>query len=219
MEAPPRKLPPKRDVVLALLAKSSVRLFLDPRREAVVVPKGFLKQAELVLRIGYSLSPPIPDLEIGDHTVACTLSFNRSPSWCEIPFEAIYAVISDADGRGVVWPEDVPIESQLLRSPKPARPPSSVEKPKLAALPSSTRPGPKTVARDTSPRGGRRELERGAFAPPSPAPPPEPTLSENSVAGESTSEAPAESAPSEATSASGAKAGKRQLPPYLRVVK
>ncbi len=187
MEGPPRKLPPKRDVVLALLEKSSARVFLDPRREGVVVPKGFFKQAELVLRVGYSLSPPIPDLEIGDDHLACTLSFNRTPTWCKLPFSAIYAVISDADGRGVVWPEDVPVESQLLRgsSARPPKPPPA--KPRLAAVP----PREPATMPEVAPRAAREASQGDAGEPPAPAAAP--------------------TSPSKPT--------KRQLPPYLRVVK
>lgn len=126
MESPPRKLPPKKDVLDAFLGNGSARIFIDPRRSGVLVPKWFAKQPELVLRVGYSLSPPIPDLVVSDEAVSCTLSFNRSPHWCKMPWNAVFAVVSDVDGRGVVWPDDVPVESQLL---KPARP-----KPKLASV-------------------------------------------------------------------------------------
>ncbi|NUO51763.1 MAG: hypothetical protein HOV80_23165 [Polyangiaceae bacterium] len=192
MDVPPRKLPPKRDVVLALLAKSSVRLFLDPRREEVVVPKWFAKRPELVLRVGYSLSPPIPDLEISETAVSCTLSFNRSPSWCEIPFEAIYAVISDTDGRGVVWPEDVPIESELLRGPRAPR--EERAKPKIVSAPPAPRVAP---------------------APPPEAPRPVATVQ----AAPLSSGAPPSSGPSAPAKASSEKSSKLKLPPYLRVVK
>lgn len=193
MDVPPRKLPPKRDVVLALLAKSSVRLFLDPRREEVVVPKWFAKRPELVLRVGYSLSPPIPDLEISETAVACTLSFNRSPSWCEIPFAAIYAVISDTDGRGVVWPEDVPIESELLRGPRAPR--DERPKPKLASVP----PAPHVTP----------------VSPPE-APRPAATASATPLSPGASSAASGPSAPAKASSE---KSSKLKLPPYLRVVK
>jgi stringent starvation protein B len=189
MEGPPRKLPPKRDVVLALLEKSSARVFLDPRREGVVVPKGFLKQAELVLRVGYSLSPPIPDLEVGDDHLSCTLSFNRTPTWCKLPFSAIYAVISDADGRGVVWPEDVPVESHLLRGSTTRAPKAPPAKPKLAAVPPRE---PRAVMPETV-ELAVREAARG--------------------------DAPREAPAPNAGPAGTVKPTKRQLPPYLRVVK
>lgn len=195
MDGPPRKLPAKRETVLKLLDKSSARLFLDPRRDGVVVPKWFLKQAELVLRVGYTLSPPIPDLEIGEEFISCTLSFNRRPTWCRLPFSAIYAVISDADGRGVVWPEDVPLESQLRGpqdGPSRARAPAPV-KPKLAAVPD---PEPAVAVADAS--------EVAASEPP---------LAPPARAGDLPSGAPPGAAPAVS------KGTKRQLPPYLRVVK
>jgi hypothetical protein len=54
---------------------------------------------------------PIPDLTIDEAGISCTLSFNRSPFWCRIPWHAIYALVGE-DGRGGVWPEDVPPEIQ-----------------------------------------------------------------------------------------------------------
>ena len=38
-----------------------------------------------------------------------TLSFNRAPYSCVVPWRSIFAVVGD-DGRGMVWPEDMPRE-------------------------------------------------------------------------------------------------------------
>ena len=189
MEPPPRNLPPKRETLLKLLDKSSARLFLDPRSEGVVVPKWFLKQPELVLRVGYALTPPIPDLEVGDDHLSCTLSFNRRPTWCRVPFSAIYAVISDADGRSVVWPEDVPVESQLLRSPRAAAPRES-ETPRAPRLRSV--PPPSAAPEPVSPEPVAPAGSTPADTPPADAAPAPPV---------------------------GVKGTRRPLPPYLRVVK
>ena len=196
MDQPPRTLPPKKEVLSSLLEHSSVRLFLDPRRDGVVVPASFAKQAELVLRLGLDLRPPIPDLVIDDEGVRCTLSFNRTPFKCTLPWAAIYAVISDdtAEGLGSVWPDDVPVGSQLVTPVKP--------KPRLAALrdpseleeappprPARPRPQPAAAGRPVLPALAR--LER----------------SEGDGAGSQKGDAAAEKKP------------KRPLPPYLRVVK
>jgi stringent starvation protein B len=139
MDAPPGKLPPKKEVLDSFLENGSARIFIDPRRAGAVVPQWFSKQPELVLRVGYTLSPPIPDLKVSEEGVSATLSFNRSPYLCRMPWAVIFAIVSDVSGRGVVWPEDVPIESQLL---KPQRPPpvqavrsreSSPDAPRVAA--------------------------------------------------------------------------------------
>ena len=132
------ELPPKKDIMTALLEGSSVYLHVDPRRAGVVVPKWLTNQPQLVLQVGLSMAVRIPDLEVGDDGVSCTLSFNRSPFWCFMPWTAIYGLVGD-DGRGMIWPEDVPIE---LSQPQPAR-----MRPRLAAVPDverepRTREGP-----------------------------------------------------------------------------
>jgi hypothetical protein len=86
-------------------------IHLDPRRADVLVPKGFMGQPQLVLQVGLNMAIPIPDLTIDEAGISCTLSFNRAPFWCRIPWPAIYALVGE-DGRGGVWPEDVPPEIQ-----------------------------------------------------------------------------------------------------------
>ena len=102
-------LPPKKQVALALLERSSVFVHLDPRDERVRVPKWFKNQPQLVLQIGLNMAVRIPDLDIDEDAVSCTLSFNRSPHFCYVPWSSIYALVGE-DGRGMVWPEDVPAE-------------------------------------------------------------------------------------------------------------
>jgi hypothetical protein len=103
------KLPPKKDVCVALLEKASVFLHLDPRKDQVVVPPWFRQQPQLVLQVGLNMAVPIPDLNVDDECVSCTLSFNRSPFFCWVPWTAIFALVGE-DGRGMVWPDDIPPE-------------------------------------------------------------------------------------------------------------
>lgn len=129
----PRNLPSKKDVVLALLQGPSVFVHLDPRKKGVVVPANFRKQPQLVLQVGLNMAVQIPDLRVDDDGVSCTLSFSRSPFWCSLPWSAIYALVSE-DGPGMVWPEDVPPEvaaqmQAAVTRQKPTRP-----RPKLAAV-------------------------------------------------------------------------------------
>jgi stringent starvation protein B len=102
-------LPPKKEVALALLERSSVHLHLDPRASGVVVPSGFKKQPQLVLQVGLNMPVPIPDLRLDEAGMSCTLSFNRAPFYCVVPWGSVYAMVGD-DGRGMVWPDDVPPE-------------------------------------------------------------------------------------------------------------
>ena len=55
-------LPPKKEVALALLERSNVDVYLDPRAKGVVVPPQFRKEPRLILKIGLNMPVPIPDL-------------------------------------------------------------------------------------------------------------------------------------------------------------
>jgi stringent starvation protein B len=100
-------LPSKKNVLLDLLEKSNVLMHLDARREDVVVPRNLKANPQLVLQIGLNLAIPIRDLDVGDDGVKCTLSFNKTPFFCVLPYPAIFAMVAE-DGRAMVWPEDVP---------------------------------------------------------------------------------------------------------------
>ncbi|MBN2193070.1 MAG: hypothetical protein JW751_09665 [Polyangiaceae bacterium] len=105
----PSRLPPKKEVMLTLLESTSVFIHLDPRCSQVVVPPWFAKQPQLVLQVGLNMAVPIRDLNVDDECVSCSLSFNRSPFFCWIPWTSVYALVGE-DGRGMVWPDDVPPE-------------------------------------------------------------------------------------------------------------
>lgn len=252
MTSPPRRLPPKKDVMLELLAKSGVFLHIDPRREGVSVPVQFRKQAELVLQVGLNMAVQIRDLEVDDDGVSCTLSFNRSPFWCRMPWGSVFAIVSDEDRRGVVWPDDVPPESKLSNAPPPAP-----KRPKLRAVTaadaepppeSSRRSGAELAGEGLSGEGncgvcktrwvedqdacpicgaGRAEAFRPAGGAAEPAV--EPEAAAEPDAAPAVAPAPAlapaprpASVPPPGDAPQAGEAGekpKRQLPPYLRIVK
>jgi hypothetical protein len=120
-----QRLPAKKDVVLALLENSDVFVHLDPRRENVRVPAWFKNQPHLVLQIGLNMPVPIRDLEVDESSVSCTLSFNRSPFFCYIPWPAVYALVG-SDGRAMVWPDDIPPEV-AAQAAKAAQAPQSAD--------------------------------------------------------------------------------------------
>ncbi len=102
-------LPPKREVMMSLLSKSSVYVHLDSRRPGVSVPPRFRGQAQLVLQIGLNLAVPIRDLEVDDEGFSCTLSFSRQPYFCVLPWGSVFAMVDESQ-RAMVWPDDVPME-------------------------------------------------------------------------------------------------------------
>ena len=203
MSDTPRKLPSKKDVALSLLEVSSVYVHLDPRRPGVSVPKNFLKQPQLILQMGLNMVIPIPDLVVDDEGISCTLSFSRVPFWCRMPWTAIYALVAE-DGRGgMIWPDDVPPElavpAERAEDPR-ARTRKPRPKPALQAVPSEDAALNKPVDNVRSLRPASQPV---AAARPGPAAAPEPQAARSA-------------SPRPATPG---KKAKRELPPYLRVVK
>jgi stringent starvation protein B len=225
----PRPLPPKKDVALALLEGPSVFVHLDPRRPGVLVPKWFVGQPQLVLQVGLNMAIPIPDLKVDEDGVSCTLSFSRTPFWCSIPWSAVYALVGE-DGRGMVWPNDVPPElvsqmQQKMGAGAQPQKPARKQRAKLAAVDAPEAEGARSKGRGKSeaPREeevqpelpirakpAEREREKPARAPearPAASPRREATTPPSP---------PAKSAPA---APAGQKKPKRELPPYLRVIK
>jgi stringent starvation protein B len=189
---------------------------LDPRQNAVAVPPWFKKQAQLVLQIGLNMPMPIPDLRLDDDGMSCTLSFNRSPFFCVVPWSSVFAMVGE-DGRGMVWPDDVPAEvarqaqvravDGAVRKDAPSKPglekeakPPDAAKPKrarkrapLAAVPDGDGQSKKAKRAPMADRGSQPQA--GA---------PRPVV------------APA---PMVRPASNGGSRKKRELPPYLRVVK
>jgi len=207
-------LPSKKDVVLMLLESADVFVHLDPRRDHVIVPPHLKQQAHLILQIGLNMPVSIPDLEVTDEGITCTLSFNRSPVWCRLPWSAIYAVVSnDTDARGMVWPDDVPREvafrfiKQGEAQPAPGAAPAPVPAPAPAPVP-AVEAVPPLSARPSNP-GKRKSSKSKSRGTPQPAPAPQVVQ----TPAESEAEAPVSALPPDS------KKPKRELPPYLRVIK
>jgi stringent starvation protein B len=240
----PTRLPKKKDVALALLEQASVFVHLDPRMDKVFVPPWFKNKPQLVLQIGLNMAIPIPDLEVDDAGLSCTLSFNRSPHHCRIPWNAVFALVGD-NGRGMVWPDDVPPEvaaeaekqakaaqakaklAAVERAPAEAKEPAvaevkraAEESEREAAVAKPTRrkkatgggasktaaSTPKREAKEAKKTRAPRKRKPEAPAAPMPA------------AARVPAAAP-EPARSATAGAPGAPKRKRELPPYLRVVK
>jgi len=215
-------LPPKKEVALALLERSNDRgiyVHLDPRRPGVTVPPWFKKQPQLVLQIGLNMAIPIPDLRLDDDGMRCTLSFSGSPFYCVVPWDVVFAIVGD-DARGMVWPDDVPVEVS-----RQAAPPRAVETP-ARKREEGWKPEP---AAEAKAEGGsskaKKPRKRPALAavadeavPPAPAgKPAKPQRAPAPLQAAPSAPAVPPAAPSRP--AMGAPRKKRELPPYLRVVK
>jgi stringent starvation protein B len=238
----PTRLPRKKDVAIALLEQASVFVHIDPRPEEVRVPPWFKRQPQLVLQIGLNMPVPIPDLDVSDHGLSCTLSFNRSPFHCQIPWAAVFALVGES-GRGMVWPDDVPPEvaAQAQKQAKPQLSAVAAPAPEAAAdadaAPAAKKgtrgqkaqkARPKKVAKTPAKTEARKKRgsQKAASAPaaatrpaavahPAPARRPAPSPQPAPVAQEKVATLKAAGASSKGAGAR----KKRALPPYLRVVK
>ncbi|WP_437713708.1 ClpXP protease specificity-enhancing factor SspB [Sorangium sp. So ce448] len=239
-----RPLPPKKDVALALLEREpSVFIHLDPRRPGVSVPKWFTGQPQLILQVGMNMAIAIPDLKVDDDGISCTLSFNRAPFWCRLPWHAIWALVSE-DQRGMVWPEDIPADLAAQKQQRPAvappQKPAKRPRPRLAAVapPSGddersdeaadearardrARPQLEPVPAEAGERLGAGEAPaRDAGAPVRAlAPVPAPALAPVRSTEEREDDESGGSGEPEPKPRQGAGKPKRELPPYLRVIK
>ena len=235
-------LPPKKEVALALLERSSVHLHLDPRVDGVVVPAWFKKQAQLVLQIGLNMPVPIPDLRLDDEGMSCTLSFNRAPFHCSVPWTSVFAMVGD-DMRGMVWPDDMPPEvaqqsaakapgaaiEPALKQPPPKRtplrevppPPAATTKPKRSRKKAASDANATANANaKTTPKASRAPV--GVVPPARPSAPvvtPLPSPAPRALPARDTEDAAPRAPRAPQNPRSPSAKPKRELPPYLRVVK
>jgi stringent starvation protein B len=242
-------------------------IHLDPRADAVQVPAWFKKQPQLVLQVGLNMAVPIPDLHVDETGLSCTLSFNRAPFFCMIPWPAVFALVGE-NGQAMVWAEDVPAEvsaqaqAQKAPPPKPrthlrsvgegesasppaaepaALAPATAREKKAAAKKRETPVDAGDAIRPTavSRKAGKAPVKSASKAAkpaaavkapakkpaepkaaqkkpqPAPAPKPEPAVARQALPAKKPAQPKAE--PARAATEIGKP--KRELPPYLRVVK
>lgn len=226
------RLPPKKDVALALLEQATVLVHLDPRGDQVQVPPWFKRQPQLVLQIGLNMPKPIPDLNVDDQGISCTLSFSNSPHYCHLPWSSVYALIG-ASGRGMVWPDDVPKEvagQYVVTAPKEdAKPRAALRAVGAEASPdeqaAKAEAKKKKRARKAKEAKETEKATRAARPKKKPeAAPAEPALEKSRPARPAAAPAVAASPGTPArragvSASTGGTKKKRELPPYLRVVK
>jgi len=162
-------LPPKKEVALALLERSNVDVYLDPRARGVVVPPQFRKEPRLILKIGLNMPVPIPDLRVDEESMSCTLSFNRSPFYCVVPWSSVFAMVGE-DGRGMVWPDDVPQELAVKVVEPGTDGLSSAKEPASSSSASAPSSAPSSSSSSSSASGGKRSSRGSKIAPDSAEP-------------------------------------------------
>lgn len=238
-------LPPKKEVAFALLERSYVDVYLDPRATGVVVPPQFRREPRLKLTIGLNTPAPTPDLRLDDETMSCTLSLGgTAPFFVVVPWPSIFAIVGD-DGRGMVWPDDVPHELAVrmmeerpsatgsksrsrgvavkdlaeaeAKKARPKRPRKKKDEPSRPLLAVAPAEGEVSAA----PEGRGKPRPRPALrVEPAPASGPAATAPQSGQPGDDACEAPAPAKkPWSPVPSRPVSRPRRELPPYLRVVK
>lgn len=114
----------KSTVITQLLQHEDFILMLvQPAAPGVKLPEELMQSSTPVgINIGWRMSIPVPDLTLGDEGISGTLSFNRTPFFCEFPWHAIIQVT--AGDEHLIWIEPSTAEQQTEdEPPQPAEPP------------------------------------------------------------------------------------------------
>ena len=90
----------KRRLLMELLDCGMVTVQLDPRREGVDVPDAHKASAALTLNLSHAFN--LDTFDLG--------SFGGIRHLCVLPYNAIYAVVSQTEGKHLLFPDDVPVE-------------------------------------------------------------------------------------------------------------
>jgi stringent starvation protein B len=130
--------PEKLRTFARLIEQGMTMVTLDARREGVRVPPHLAQ--ELMLNLNFSLRFGIDDFTYDDDGVRASLSFNKMPFLCDIPWSSVYQLTSTVNADRMVWPDSLPVELSdrvppQVR-PRSARPPA----PAPVAIP-TTAPG------------------------------------------------------------------------------
>jgi stringent starvation protein B len=243
------RTPRKKDVAITLLEGPSLFVHLDPRKPGVVVPPRFKEEYQLMLQVGMNMAISIPDLKVDDTGITCTLSFSQRPFWCSIPWTAVYALVGEDSRGMLWPDDVPPELATQMRNPQPAGPkavPAKKPRPKLAAVEpedelsaarkkAEPRRALEAVPPARSGRGGGRRQGNAAMVEGPGAPAARPALAAVPPAAPSgagqkqgpmppilRSEEEGEAAPAEnerTPALAPGKKAKRELPPYLRVIK
>lgn len=88
--------------------KGKVMVTLDARRPGVSVPSRFADDPQL--NLDFSLRFGLADFAWDPRGVRASLSFQRQPFFCDVPWSAVYALYSHVDNERLTWAGSLPRE-------------------------------------------------------------------------------------------------------------
>lgn len=88
--------------------KGKVMVTLDARRPGVSVPSRFAEDPQL--NLDFSMRFGLADFAFDARGVRASLSFQRVPFFCDLPWSAVYALYSHVDNERLTWARSLPRE-------------------------------------------------------------------------------------------------------------
>lgn len=100
--------PQKFAVFSRFIAKGKVMVTLDARRTGVTVPSHLAHESQL--NLDFSERFGLSDFVYDERGVRASLSFNRQPFFCDVPWASVYALFSHVDNERLTWARSLPQE-------------------------------------------------------------------------------------------------------------
>lgn len=98
----------KHAVFSRFAEQGKVMVTLDARRPGVSVPPSLASEPQLNLDFSHRFG--VADFAYDARGVRASLSFNRQPYFCEVPWSAVYSLLSHADNERLTWARSLPPE-------------------------------------------------------------------------------------------------------------
>ena len=98
----------KRKAFEDLLQHSRLYLTLDTRVTGVKIPSEHQGKSALTIIFGLDMPLPLADLAVDDNGIEVTLSFERSPHHCSIPWDAVWYLVPAGDKEGILFEHSLP---------------------------------------------------------------------------------------------------------------
>ncbi len=107
-------------------------ILVDAAADGVDVPAQFVKDGRVALNIG---PDAVHDFTMDDHYLLFNARFGGVSRPLEVPYAALLAIYARENGRGMVFPQDEPLEEALADAPADASAGASADAPAKAPRP------------------------------------------------------------------------------------
>ena len=108
--------PEKLRMFARLIERGMVMITADARRDNARVPNRLAGDLELKLNFSHKFG--VGDFFYDDDGVRASLSFGGQAFYVDIPWTAVYGMLSHVDGERMIWPDSLPEELKALLPPQ-----------------------------------------------------------------------------------------------------